>query len=165
MDKLGYSPESDATLTQRGRPGWTCPSDRGRLTFVPEPAREIYAFRFTRAYALAALPFGVTRMSAWLAVTPDELRVRFGPWRLVTPLANIAETEVSGPYRFVRTAGPAHLSFSDHGVTFATNGDRGTCITFHEPVRALNPLGPPLHPNLTVTVREPQRLAERLRRR
>jgi hypothetical protein len=132
---------------------------------VVDPAREIYAFGFTGSYALAALPFGVPRMTAWLAVTPHELRVRFGLWRVVTPLTNIADAEVSGPYRFLKTAGPAHLSFSDHGVTFATNGERGTCILFHDPVRALNPLGPPLHPNLTVTVREPQRLAERLRRR
>lgn len=123
------------------------------------PHHEIYAFAFSRGYALAALPFGVTRTTTWLAVTPLELRVRFGPWRLVTPLSNIAGTSVSGPYRFVKTAGPAHLSLSDRGVTFATNGESGTCIVFHEPVRALNPLGPPLHPNLTVTVGDPERLA------
>jgi hypothetical protein len=122
----------------------------------------VFTFRFSRAYALAGLPFGVTRATAWLVVTPHELRVRFGPWRLATPLSNIAHAEVSGPYRFVKTAGPAHLSFNDHGVTFATNGERGACIVFHEPVRALNPLGPPLHPNLTVTVKDPRRLAERL---
>jgi hypothetical protein len=132
---------------------------------VADPAREIYAFRFSRAYALAALPFGVTRATAWLVVTPQELRVRFGPWRLVTPLTNIAQTDVGGPYRFLKTAGPAHLSLSDRGVTFATNGERGTCIVFHEPVRALNPLGPPLHPNLTVTVKDPERLSQRLTRR
>jgi hypothetical protein len=132
---------------------------------VADPARDIYAFRFSRVYALAALPFGVTRATAWLVVTPQELRVRFGPWRLVTPLTNITETDVGGPYRFLKTAGPAHLSLSDRGVTFATNGERGTCIVFHQPVRALNPLGPPLHPNLTVTVKDPQRLADRLTRR
>jgi len=122
----------------------------------------VFTFRFSRAYALAGLPFGVTPRTTSLVVSSSQLRIRFGPWRLSTPLSNIAHAQVSGPYLFVKTAGPAHLSFSDHGVTFATNGERGTCIVFHEPVRALNPLGPPLHPNITVTVDDPERLARLL---
>jgi hypothetical protein len=125
-------------------------------------ATETFAFRFSRSYRLAALPFGVTDRTTRLIVTPYRLHVRFGPWRLDTPLTNIASTGVAGPYSFIKTAGPAHLSFTDHGVTFATNGDRGACIAFHQPVRALNPLGPPLHPNLTVTVSDPEHLAELL---
>jgi hypothetical protein len=125
-------------------------------------ASETFAFRFSRSYALAALPFGVAPRTTSLVVTPYRLHVRFGPWHLDTPLTNIARAGVTGPYSFVRTAGPAHLSFGDLGVTFATNGDRGTCVEFHQPVRALNPIGPPSHPNLTVTVTEPERLAELL---
>jgi len=125
----------------------------------PSPRSETFEFRFSRSYAVAALPFGVTPMTTSLVVTSQELLIRFGPWRLRTPRTNITHSEVSGPYSFVKTAGPAHLSFSDHGVTFATNGDRGTCIMFREPVRALNPVGPPMHPNLTVTVSDPERLA------
>jgi hypothetical protein len=122
----------------------------------------VFTFRFSRAYALAGLPFGVTPRTTSLVVTSSQLRIRFGPWRLATPLSNIAHAEVSGPYRFVKTAGPAHLSFNDHGVTFATSGGRGTCIVLHEPVRALNPMGPPMHPNITVTVDDPERLARLL---
>jgi hypothetical protein len=121
-----------------------------------------FAFLFSRAFALAGLPFGVTPRTTSLVVSSGQLLIRFGPWRLATPLSNIAHAEVSGPYRFVKTAGPAHLSFTDHGVTFATNGRRGTCIVLHEPVRALNPLGPPMHPNITVTVDDPERLARLL---
>lgn len=122
-------------------------------------ASESFTFRFSRSYRLAGLAFGVTARTTGLVVTPYRLHVRFGLWRLDTPLTNIASAGVAGPYGFVKTAGPAHLSFSDHGVTFATNGERGTCIEFHEPVRVLNPFGPPLHPNLTVTVNEPEQLA------
>lgn len=126
---------------------------------------ETFRFRFSRAYAFAALPFGIAKPTTLLVVTVGQLRIRFGPWRLETPLTNIAATEVSGPYSFAKTAGPPHLSFSDHGVTFATNGERGACIVLHEPVAALNPLGPPLHPNITVTVDDPVRLADVLRPR
>jgi hypothetical protein len=128
----------------------------------PEAVAGAFTFRFSRTFALAGLPFGVTPRTASLVVSDGQLRIRFGLWRLATRLSNIAHAEVSGPYRFVKTAGPAHLSFSDHGVTFATNGDRGTCIVLREPVRALNPLGPPMHPNITVTVDEPERLARLL---
>lgn len=126
---------------------------------------ETFRFRFSRSYAVAALPFGVTARTTSLVVTVGMLCIRFGPWRLETPLTNVARTEVSGPYSFLKTAGPAHLSFVDHGVTFATNGHRGTCIVLHEPVRGLNPLGPPLHPSITVTVDDPTRLADVLRPR
>jgi hypothetical protein len=40
----------------------------------------------------------------------------------------------TGDCSFIRTAGPAHLPLADHGVTFATNGDRGVCVCFHDPV-------------------------------
>jgi hypothetical protein len=57
-----------------------------------------------------------------------------------------------GPYGLVKTAGPAHLSFADRGLTFASNGDRGVCIRFREPVPGISPTRQPLHPALTVTV-------------
>src|SRR3954471_13449606 len=100
-------------------------------------------------------------MPATTSVTVDGggLRVRFGLWRVHTPLSNVTGTEVSGPYSFVKTAGPAHLSFSDRGVTFATNGERGLCIRLREPVRALDPTGRLRHPGATVTVDDVDGLA------
>jgi hypothetical protein len=56
---------------------------------------------------------------------------------------------VTGPYAFFRTAGPARLGITDRGLTFASNGDRGVCITFHSPVPGIGPIR---HPELTVTV-------------
>ena len=121
-----------------------------------------FSFRFDPGYRVAALPFGVMPATTSVVVDAGELVARFGPWRVRTPLANVAGTEVSGPYSFVKTAGPAHLSFTDRGVTFATNGRRGLCIRFHEPVRALDPTGRLRHPGLTVTVNDIDGLAAAL---
>src|SRR3954451_783181 len=111
-----------------------------------------FSFRFDPAYRVAALPFGVMPATASVTVDDGMLAVRFGVWRLRTPLANVTGTEVTGPYSFVKTAGPAHLSFSDRGVTFATNGDQGLCIRFREPVPGIEPTGRLRHPGVTVTV-------------
>jgi hypothetical protein len=115
---------------------------------------ERFPFRFAPAYRWAALVFGVTPANATVAVTPSELRAAFGPWRVDTPLSNVDRVELTGPYHFVKTAGPARLSFADRGLTFATNGDRGVLITFHEPITGAEPSGRLRSPNLTVTVED-----------
>lgn len=119
-------------------------------------------FRFTPAYRLLGLPFTVTPTRAWVRVTGAELQMRFGFWRLRTPLANISCTTLTGGYSLIKTAGPARLSLADHGVTFATNPDQGLCICFHEPVQVLG--ARLLHPGITVTVADPERLEEELAR-
>lgn len=121
-----------------------------------------FPFAFAPAHQAAALLFGVTPGTAWVDVDPGadgRLHVRFGPWSLTTPVSNVAATEITGGYAFVKTAGPAHLSFRDRGVTFATNGDRGLCVRFHEPVPVLRPLR---HPAATLTVADPEGLAKAL---
>jgi hypothetical protein len=122
-----------------------------------------FAFRFTPAYRRAGRIFGVTPASAWLEVGSGTLRARFGPWRLHTPLVNITAVEITGPYAFLKTAGPAHLGITDRGLTFATNGDRGVLITFREPVPGIEPTGRLRHPELTVTVAAVDGLAAVLR--
>ena len=72
------------------------------------------------------------------------------------------DVAVTGPYAFLKTAGPARLAITDRGLTFATNGDRGVLISFRTSVRGLDPLGMLRHPELTVTVAEFDRLAELL---
>jgi hypothetical protein len=107
----------------------------------------------------------VTPSSAWLDVDEANLDAHFGPWRVVTPLANIRDVAETGPYAFFKTAGPARLAITDRGLTFATNGDRGVLISFRLPVRGLDPLGVVRHRELTVTVTEVSRLATLLRAR
>jgi hypothetical protein len=90
---------------------------------------------------------------------------RFGPWRLRTSMANIAAVDITGPYAFLKTAGPARLGITDRGLTFASNGDRGVLISFHRPVPGIEPTGSLRHPELTVTVADVEGLAAVLRAR
>src|SRR6476646_9171331 len=124
-----------------------------------------FPFRFDPAYRLPALAFGIVPSTAWVEVSDDELRARFGLWSLRTPRSNVAGVEETGGFQFVKTAGPAHLSFSDRGVTFATNGDRAACVRFLRPVRAIDPTGLIRHPGGTFTVADPPALIAALEAR
>jgi hypothetical protein len=124
---------------------------------------ERFTFRFADSYRRPARLFGITASTAWVDVGADSLDARFGPWRVRTALSNISRVAVTGPYAFVKTAGPARLAITDRGLTFATNGDRGVLISVHSAVRGLDPLGILRHPELTVTVADIGGLAERLR--
>ena len=111
-----------------------------------------FPFRFDPAYRRLARLFGVTPERAWVDLSDEELEARYGRWRVRTPRSNIAGVEATGPYLFLKTAGPARLAITDRGLTFASNGDRGACISFHSPVAGIDPLGLIHHPTLTVTV-------------
>ena len=114
---------------------------------------ERFSFAFAPGYRVPALTFGITPATAYAELRPDQLAVRFGPWSLSTPLANVAEATIIGGFTWVKTAGPPRLSLADRGVSFATNGERGVCVRFHEPVRVLDPTGRLLrHPGATLTV-------------
>lgn len=123
-----------------------------------------FPFRFATPYRIPALALGITPSTAYVDVDGVELSVRFGLWRLRTPLTNVAGVERSGGFSYVKTAGPPHLSFADHGVTFATNGDDAVCVRFHEPVQVLDPTGRLRHPGATLTVADPADLASALGR-
>ncbi len=86
----------------------------------------------------------------------------FGPWRLSTPLSNVVDGEVGGPYQAWKVVG-ARLSLADRGLTFGTSTRAGVCVRFRDPVRGIEPTGLLRHPGLTVTVAEPERLVARLR--
>ena len=135
----------------------------------PEPGLAQFPFRFDWRYRLAGLPLGIT--PGRVLVTVDMrggsgvLYVRFGLWTLRTPLSNVVDTSVTGPFTLPKTIGPPHLSLSDRGLTFATCADVGLCISFAEPVAAIEPLGVLRHPALTVTVADVHGLAEMLNAR
>jgi len=121
-----------------------------------------FPFRFDPTYRRLARLFGVTPERAWVELSEGELEARYGPWRVRTPRSNIADAGVTGPYAFLKTAGPARLGITDRGLTFASNGDRGVCITFHSPVPGIDRSGRIRHPELTVTVRDVDGLIEAL---
>lgn len=115
-------------------------------------ARIRFAFRFDPSYRRPARLFGITPDNAWVDVGPDELVARFGRWCVRTPIENIARVDATGPYAFLKTAGPARLAITDRGLTFATNGERGVRIVFCSPVTGMDRSGRIRHPELTVTV-------------
>jgi hypothetical protein len=121
-----------------------------------------FPFRFDPAYRRLARLFGVTPGRAWVELTDELLEARYGRWLLRTPTSNIAGATATGPYAFLKTAGPPRLGVTDRGLTFASNGEHGVCITFHVPVRGLGRLR---HPELTVTVLDVDGLIEALERR
>ena len=123
-----------------------------------------FEFRWNSVFRLAALPFGVRPDSALVCVVDDELIAAFGPWHVRTPLSNVAAASATGDYWWPKVIGPAHLSLSDGGLTFASNPDAGVCIRFHEPVRGIEPLGLLRHRSLTVTVADVAGLVELLDR-
>lgn len=108
--------------------------------------------------------FGVTPERAWIDVGAEELVARFGRWHVRTPVSNVARAEETGPYSFLKTAGPARLGVTDRGLTFATNGDRGVCLRFKTPVTGIDRAGRIRHPELTVTVLDVEGLLRKLTR-
>jgi hypothetical protein len=110
-----------------------------------------FDFEFEDRYRLAAAAFGITPHWSWIVLTAHQLEVRYGPWHVRTPLDNIATVTTTGPYLFIKTAGPARLTVSDRGLTFASNSRQGVQLDFVEPITGIDPLGRIRHPNLTVT--------------
>ena len=117
-----------------------------------------FDFAFERRLRPVAALFGVTPRTARVELDDLHLRVRFGLWRLLTPVANIAAARRTGPYAWWKVAGPPHLSFADRGVTFATTTRGGVCLELHQPVPALLPVGWVRHPGVTLTVADPDGL-------
>jgi hypothetical protein len=120
-----------------------------------------FDFDWDPAYARAARPFGITPAGAWVEVDANRIEAHFGRWSLLTGLDNLTAVELTGPYRFIKTAGPPRMGITDLGLTFASNGRRGVLISFRRRVRGVGPLP---HGELTVTVTEPDALAAELRR-
>lgn len=124
------------------------------LVEEPDPVLEPDLLGGTEDPLCVTFPFLFTPVGA------GRLEARYGPWCVVTDLANISGTDETGPYSWLKTVGPAHLSLADRGLTFASNPDRGLCIRFHEPVAGIEPTGRLRHPALTVTVSDVAGLAQ-----
>ena len=127
--------------------------------------RERFDFAFDSRFLPFLFGLGVTPGTAFVVLTAhDRLLARFGAWRVLTPLENVREVCLTGPYQWFKAIGP-RMSFADRGVTFGTTTAGGVCVLFHDPVPAFDPFGVLRHPGLTVTVADPPALAEALRRR
>lgn len=105
----------------------------------------------------------MTPRTAWVEVDGAALTVRFGPWSLRTSVKNVVDAIETTHFAYLKTAGPPHLSFADRGITFATNGHRGLCVRFAEPVKAIDWIGMVRHPGATLTVADGPGLRRALR--
>jgi hypothetical protein len=121
-----------------------------------------FSFRFDPTYRRLGRPFGITPERAWVELGDEQLEARYGPWRVRTARRNVASARATGPYALLKTAGPARLAITDRGLTFASNGERGVCISFRAPVAGIDPFGLIRHPELTVTVDDVDGLLEAL---
>lgn len=148
LDRLAPAPEAGGPDAGEG-------AEEGSVQF---------AFSFDPRFRVPLALAGVTPGHAHVTVTRTRLLARFGPWSVDTPLDNVAGVCVTGPYRWFKAIGPRG-SFADRGATFGSTTRGGVCVRFHEPVRALEPLGILRHPGLTMTVDDPEALAALLRRR
>lgn len=117
-----------------------------------------FQFDFDPRYQRAARAFGITSDNAFVEVGEGRLDARYGRWRVRTELENISSAQITGPYHFIKTAGPPRLGVTDLGLTFASNGRRGVLICFRRRVPGIFPTGIVRHGELTVTVAEPEEL-------
>ena len=121
---------------------------------------EFFPYNFDKRFLPMWLGVGALPRRDGVTITDDDrLVATFGVLRVNTPLDNIADAHVTGPYRWWTAVGP-RISFADDGLTFGTNPHAGLCIHFRNKIRHV--IGLRDHSALTVTVADPHALAARL---
>ncbi|MCU1678463.1 MAG: hypothetical protein JWM93_3221 [Frankiales bacterium] len=118
---------------------------------------EFFPLDFSPAVRIPLAFGGVTPRTTGLWLTADRLLIRYGLLRLETPLANVIDARVTGPYKLWRSFG-LRFSGRDSGVTFGTSAGPGVCILFAERVRVVY-----RHEGCTVTLKEPEAFVARWR--
>jgi hypothetical protein len=127
-------------------------------TSATGPGAGQFEMAFDPRFRLPLAALGVNPATAHVTLTPDRLVACFGPWVCHTAPSNVRTVSLTGPYHWYRAIGP-RLSLADHGLTFGTTTTRGVCLQLRNPVPGIDPTGLIRHPNLTLTVADPQRFA------
>jgi len=124
---------------------------------IPEPAH-VFPFAFSDPLGLPLRAAGIWPFSAVVSVNARELRIRYGPWSLRTPVTNVASARVVPGPGWMDVVGPPRVSLRDGSVTFATARTRAVRLRLLDPVPGGVPLSFVRHPAVTVTVRDPEGL-------
>ncbi len=123
-----------------------------------------FPLRLDRPWRWPLRAIGVRPGSAQVELTADGgLVATFGVLRVRTPLDNVLQYHLTGPYRWWRAIGPRG-SLADHGFTFGTSTHGGVCLRFREWVPSRYVRGGRMEA-LTVTVVDPDALARALESR
>jgi len=132
------------------------------LEQVEEEGDRFFPYRWDRRFVPVLSVLGARPHRDGVILTSGHLIASLGPVRLTTPLHNVRDAHVTGPYRWWTALGPRR-SFADDGLTFGTNAQAGVCLHFGEPVPS--PLRRRGHSALTVTVDDLDGLTQEVRRR
>src|SRR5437016_1585062 len=85
----------------RGAGGWSNGPGAGEMS-----ERERFDFAFDSRFLPFLFGMGVTPGTALVVLTAhDRLLARFGPWRVLTPLENVREVCLTGPYQWFKAIG------------------------------------------------------------
>lgn len=115
-----------------------------------------FPYRFDNRWKAIFIALGVGADDGVEVTDDGRLVVSFGRFGVETTVDNVDHTEVSGPHRWFTAVG-LRLSFTDDGLTFGTNHQRGLCMAFIERIPKV--IGPRDHSALWVSVDDPEGLA------
>ncbi len=111
---------------------------------------QFFPYRFDDRFKFVWWPLRVSESEHGVTVTEDgRFLATYGFLKLETDVSNIVGAHITADYRWYTAIG-ARLSFTDDGLTFGTNRDRGVCVHFGRRVKRV--IGLKDHSALTVTV-------------
>ena len=119
-----------------------------------------FPYRLDKRWSALFFVLGVGDKDGVTLTGKGELIATFGRFKVKTTLDNIDHTLVTGPHRWYTAVG-LRLSFTDDGLTFGTNHQKGLSIAFVDKIPKV--IGFRNHSTLWVSVADPEGLAAAIR--
>jgi hypothetical protein len=124
---------------------------------------ETFPLRRDRPWRWLLGLIGVRPGASQVELTEDRVVATFGRLVLDTPVGNVGDVHLTGPYHWWKAIGPRG-SLADLGFTFGTSARDGVCLCFRTGVPRRWVRGGRVE-SLTVTVADPEAFAAALERR
>jgi len=125
-------------------------------------ASRSYPFEFTGLARMLDRTFGVHAAEAAVQLSDSDITVDFGPWRISSPLTNVASMGLTSPCSVATTIGPPRFRGSPRAFGVITSTIPAVELRFSEPIAGAEPTGRIRMHRLAVTVTEHHRLIEEL---